>query len=313
MLRQSQCSIICKPLVLFATFASLVLMPNHVLCGRMLKSNGGFETWTDKMADANATMPERRSTLGFGDSAPVTVTFYSSPGMDCATGNGQCGYGSDVNGDTDFVKTSLYPLHVASGNFALTGGCGSCGVLSYNGKSRGYVISDVTDAIDSLGDRAWPPQGSHIDMCCNEFDWFQSLRDGSGNVNCNNGGIFTGQWTRVACETLGSPDYPDNDHFVVRTEAWNQWAKALVVSRLHGVGEVRSVDFETRNGGFKKGEKVAGWGSWFATGGDLSGQGGVNLIITMADGSVVKTAGFPLPSFEIWKTGDVYDIPYPTV
>lgn len=308
---RSPCSITCKSFIL-ATLATLVLIPNHALAGRLLQSDGGFKTWNDTIADAISTLPERRSTLGFGESAPVTVTFYSSPGMDCATGNGMCGYGTDTSGDTDFVKNSLYPLHVASGNFGLLSGCGGCGVLSYNGKTRGYVVTDVTDPIDELGQRSWPPQGSHIDMCCNEFDYFQSLKDGSGNINCNNGGIFTGTWTRVPCETLGSPNYPHNDHFVVRTEAWNRWAKAIVPSRLHGVGEVSQVDFETRNGGFHKGEKVAGWGSWWI-GGNLSGQGGVNLIITMADGSVVKTVDYPLPDYDLWETGSVFDIPYPTV
>ena len=307
----SPCSIICKPIFL-ATLATLVLTPNHVLAGRLLQSDGGFKTWNDTIADANSTMPDRRSTLGFGESAPVTVTFYSTPGMDCATGNGMCGFGSDTTGDTDFVKNSLYPLHVASGNFGFLGGCGSCLLLSYNGKSRGYVISDITDPIDELGQRDWPPQGSHIDMCCNEFDYFQSLDHGSG-IDCNNGGIFTGTMTRVPCETLGAPNYPDNDHFVVRTEAWNKWAKAVVVSRLPGVGEIDHVDFETRNGGFRKGEKVQGWGSWITPGADLSGQGGVGLIITMVDGTVIKSPPYAMPDFNLWKTGDVYNIPLPVM
>jgi GH35 family endo-1,4-beta-xylanase len=188
--------------------------------------------------------------LGMGQASPVTVTFFSSPpDMDCADGWGQCGYGSDATGNTDFCKTGLYPLHVASGNFEFLGGCGACGILHYNGKDRGYVVTDVTDHTDSLGQRDWPPAGSHIDMCCDQFDYFQSLDHGNG-VDCGNGGIFTGVWQRVPCETMGFPDYPADMQIVVRTQVWNRYAKAVVVSRLHGVGEVQSVDYATRQGGF---------------------------------------------------------------
>jgi hypothetical protein len=115
----------------------------------------------------------------------------------------------------------------------------------------------------------------------------------------------------VVCETLGSPDYPDgpNGQYVVRTQAWNQWAKAVVVSRMHGVGEIKQIDFYTRNGGFFSGQRVEGWGAWWTPGKDLSNQGGVGLKITLADDSIVDLKdSYPLPDFSYWKTGDVYMI-----
>lgn len=84
------------------------------------------------------------------------------------------------------------PLHAASGNFEFLGGCGACGILSGNGVSKGFVITDVTDRLDSL-DRSsgsGPPQGSHIDLCLPEFQEYVPGTTG------NNGGIFTATWTR---------------------------------------------------------------------------------------------------------------------
>jgi hypothetical protein len=247
--------------------------------------------------------------LRLGESAPVTVTFYASPGMDCEDHMGMCGYGNDVNGPNNFLGTSLYPLHLASGNFDFLGGSGACGILSYNGKSRSYVVSDITDPIDSLdrGGANWPPLGSHADLCCHEFDYFQSLNKGGG-VDCNNGGICTGNWTRVPCETLGSPDYPDgpSGQYAVRTQAYNQWAKAIVMSRMHGVGEIKHIDFMTRSGGHYSGQRIQGWGAWWTPGQDLSGQGGVGLKVTLADDSVVLLDNYPLPDFSMWNTGNLY-------
>lgn len=249
-------------------------------------------------------------TLAMYANSPVTVTFYSEPGMDCADGLGQCGFGNRASGPTDFLKKSLYPLHCASGNQEFLGGCGSCGVLHYGGKSRGFTITDVTDVVDSLGPRDWPPNGAHIDLCCDQFDYFQSLDHGNG-IDCDNGGIFTGMWTRVPCETMGYPNFP-GDGVVVRTMAWNPFAKALFVARLPGVGEVRMVDFKTRNGGNYPGQKVQGWGSWFTPGQDLSGQGGIGIRVTMVDETVYDwTDSYPLPDFLILRDGDVYMLQLP--
>jgi hypothetical protein len=132
--------------------------------------------------------------LKMGSRAPVSVTFYEEPGMYASQGLGQCGYGTDVTGDTDFNRLSLYPLHVAAGNMEFLGGCRACGTLSYNGKARSYVVTDVTDVKDDL-DRhgaAWPPYGSHIDMMGTEFDFFQTLPRNGDQLDFSKGGIFTG-------------------------------------------------------------------------------------------------------------------------
>ncbi|GAQ83991.1 hypothetical protein KFL_001720040 [Klebsormidium nitens] len=244
----------------------------------------------------------RRKALGLGQSAGVTVTFYNSPGMDCTTGNGQCGYGNDVGGNAyggggPFVETSLYPYHAASGNYDYLGGCGACGVLSYNGKSRGFVITDITDDDSQQG------RPHHIDLCLPSFNYFTNNQAGDGS----HGGIFSGTWTRVDCSCMGAPDYPDNA-VVVRTQAYNQWAKAVVVSRVGGVGEISSVNFRTRNGGFTSGAKVNGWGTWWMPTGNLGGQGGVDLLITLKDGNSLSTTGYPLPDSDIWQTGQVYNV-----
>jgi endo-1,4-beta-xylanase len=217
-------------------------------------------------------------------SSPVTVTYYESPGMKCSDGLGACGLGNTAGGETTFLKDALYPLHAASGNFEFLGGCSACGVLSYHGLARGYMITDVTDKIDSLGERPWPPAGAHIDLCCDQFSYFQSLDHGHG-IDCGLGGEFNAIWTRVPCETMGSPNYP-GDGVVVRTTAWNKFAKALFVARMPGVGEVQSVDFATRDGGYFKGQKVQGWLAWFTPGQDLSGKGGIGIKVTMVDGTV---------------------------
>lgn len=248
--------------------------------------------------------------LRIGSSAPVSVTFYEEPGMYASEGHGQCGYGSDVTGNTDFNRLSLYPLHVAAGNLEFLGGCGACGTLSYDGKARSYVVTDVTDVKDDLDRQgtAWPPYGSHIDMMGTEFDYFQTLPRNGDQLDFSKGGIFTGNWTRVPCETLGSPNYPDGPggKYVVRTQAYNRYAKAVVVSRLHGIGEIKNVDFMTRNGAFHPGRKVDGWGAWYTPGRDLSGFGGVGLRITMIDDSVIELADYPLPDFMFWDTGSVF-------
>lgn len=106
----------------------------------------------------------------------------------------------DLDSDHFFLRSKLNPkvrnpadpLHAASGNFAYLGGCGACGILSGNGVSKGYVITDVTDHLDSLDRSAGssPPQGSHIDICLKEFQEYVPGTDG------NHGGIFTGSWTR---------------------------------------------------------------------------------------------------------------------
>lgn len=101
-------------------------------------------------------------------------------------------------------------------------------------------------------------------------------------------------------------DYPDNS-VVVRTQAYNQWAKAVVISRVGGVGEIASVNFKTRNGGFTSGAKVAGWGAWWMPTSGLGGQGGVELLVTLKDGSTLKTNDYPLPDYNLWNTGNLYN------
>jgi hypothetical protein len=61
--------------------------------------------------------------LKIGESSPVTVTFYEQPpDMVCSDGWGSCGMSTDTTGNTDFIKTSLYPLHAASENYVYIGG-----------------------------------------------------------------------------------------------------------------------------------------------------------------------------------------------
>jgi hypothetical protein len=114
--------------------------------------------------------------------------------------------------------------------------------------------------------------------------------------------------TRVPCEGIGMPDYPDgpNGQYVVRTMVWNQYAKALYVARMHGVGQVTNINFKTRQGGYHVGNPVQGWLAWFTPGRDLSGLGGVGLDITLSDGTKIVLDGYPLPDFSNWKDGDVY-------
>lgn len=95
---------------------------------------------------------------------------------------------------------------------------------------------------------------------------------------------------------------------IVRTQAYNQWAKAVVVSRVGGVGEIAGVNFVTRNGGFVSGAKVAGWGAWWAPTSGLGGQGGVSLQITMKNGASHTTGNYPLPDYNVWNTGNVYNV-----
>ncbi|GAQ88415.1 hypothetical protein KFL_004260080 [Klebsormidium nitens] len=263
-----------------------------------------FDPQSGRFQISNETVEApRRKALGLGQSSQVSATFYNSPGMDCTTGNGQCGYGNDVDGNAyggggPFVETSLYPYHAASGNFGYLGGCGACGVLTYNGKSRGFVITDVTDHKDDIGGDGW-----HIDLCLPSFNYFTNGQAGDGS----HGGIFTGTWTRVDCSCMGAPDYPDHA-MVVRTQAYNQWAKAVVISRVGGVGEIAGVNFKTRNGGFTSGVKVAGWGAWWAPTSGMGGQGGVALEITMKDGKSFTTDSYPLPDYSLWGTGNVYNV-----
>jgi hypothetical protein len=109
---------------------------------------------------------------------------------------------------------------------------------------------------------------------------------------------------------LGYPDYPDNN-VVVRIQAWNQWAKAVVPSRLSGVGEVVQVNFMTSDGGFHPGHKVNGWGAWWAPEKDLSGLGGIALEIILKDGSKVNfnqgKNQYPLADYAHWETGQLYN------
>lgn len=248
--------------------------------------------------------------LPLGASTPITVTYYESPGMRCSDGLGQCGYGNIASGGTDFLKNALFPLHAASGNPEFLGGCGACGVVHYNNLARGYTITDVTDRIDSLGERAWPPEGSHIDLCCDQFSYFQSLDHGYG-IDCSLGGEFQAVWTRVPCQDMGSPNWP-GDGAVVRTMKWNRYAGALYVARLPGVGEVKQIDFFTRDGGFFPGAKVEGWGAYYSANQDLSGKGGVGLKVTLVDGTVLDwSQTFPLPDFVIWDDGSVFMVPLP--
>ncbi|GAQ91136.1 hypothetical protein KFL_007330010 [Klebsormidium nitens] len=244
----------------------------------------------------------RRKAMGLGDSIPVTVTFYNSPGMDCTTGNGQCGYGNDVGGTAyggggPFVETSLYPYHAASGNYGFMGGCGACGVLTYNGKARGFVITDITDDDSQQG------RNHHLDLCLPSFNYFTDGRAGDGG----HGGIFSGTWTRVDCGCMGAPNYPDNA-IVVRTQEYNEWAKAVVISRMGGVGEIAGVNFITRNGGFVRGARVEGWGTWWMPTESISGKGGVDLQITLTDGNTLTTTGYPLPDARVWRTGNIYNV-----
>jgi GH35 family endo-1,4-beta-xylanase len=248
--------------------------------------------------------------LPLGASTPVTVTFFESEGMRCSDGLGQCGYGNIASGGTDFLKLSLYPLHAASGNSEFLGGCGACGIVHYNNFARGYTITDVTDRIDSLGEREWPPAGSHIDLCCDQFDFFQSLDRGYG-LDCSLGGEFQAVWTRVPCDTMGEPNWV-GDGAVVRIMKWNRYAAALYVARLPGVGEVKSIDFFTRDGGSFPGAKVEGWGAYFTPGTDLSGKGGVGLKLTLVDGTVLDwSRTLPLPDMVLWEDGSVFMLPLP--
>lgn len=117
-------------------------------------------------------------------------------------------------------------------------------------------------------------------------------------------------FARVPCQSLGYPDYPDNN-VVVRIQAWNQWAKAIVPSRLNGVGEVSQVNFITEHSGFHPGFRVDGWGAWWSPNADLSGHGGVALEIILKDGTRVNfnkgATPFPLADFSDWKTGQLYN------
>ena len=94
------------------------------------------------------------------------------------------------------LPASTDPYHAASGNFGYLGGCGACGVLTYNGKSRGFVITDVTDHKDDIGGDGW-----HIDLCLPSFNYFTNGQAGDGS----HGGIFTGTWTKVDCSCMGAP------------------------------------------------------------------------------------------------------------
>jgi hypothetical protein len=241
--------------------------------------------------------------LKLGESSPVSVTFYEEfPNMACSTGNGACGCGTDVTGNTDFVKTSLYPIHAASGNYEILGGCGACGTLSYNGLARSFVITNIIDRLNSIGG-----DGLHIDLCGIDFSYFQSLKV-NGQLDFSHGGIFTSNWTRVPCETLGYPDYPDGPkgQHAIRTQAYNQWAKALILSRMHGVGEIKQIDFMTRSGGYYTGQRIQGWGAWWTPGQDLLGQGGVGLKVALADDSVVLLDNYPLPECSTWNTSNLF-------
>ncbi|GAQ79935.1 hypothetical protein KFL_000420070 [Klebsormidium nitens] len=282
------------------------------------EEKGRFAWWNETVEDPLAEEhADRRSTLRLGDSSPVTVTFYDSPGMYCTDGEGQCGYGTDTNGRArgpggDFLQTSLYPLHAASGHFEHLGGCGACGILSEGGINLAFVITDVTDALDELGNREWPPFGSHIDLCLPEFRIYRP------GTRTEQGGIFTGTWTRINCNTMGAPNMPSGN-IVVRLQEWNQWAKAVVISRLGATGEIIAVDFYTaqdRNGGnsgngnrvVHTGFRVQGWGAWWSPNSNLGGQGGVGLRITVKGGQVLDTNGFPMPDYSLWHTGDIINI-----
>jgi hypothetical protein len=51
------------------------------------ENEGRFAWWNETVDDPMAAEHgSRRSALGYGDSAPVSVTFYNSPGMDCTDG-----------------------------------------------------------------------------------------------------------------------------------------------------------------------------------------------------------------------------------
>jgi hypothetical protein len=114
---------------------------------------------------------------------------------------------------------------------------------------------------------------------------------------------------------MGAPNYPTKD-IVIRYQAYNPHAKAVVISRLPGVGVIKSVTFVTagdKNGGNSgngspvehPGSKVDGWGAWWTPGADLSNQGGVRLVITLEDGKVISQDGYPLPDYRLWSTGDI--------
>ena len=56
------------------------------------EEKGRFAWWNETVEDPLAPEhADRRSALRLGDSSPVTVTFYDSPGMYCTDGeNGRC-------------------------------------------------------------------------------------------------------------------------------------------------------------------------------------------------------------------------------
>jgi hypothetical protein len=72
-------------------------------------------------------------------------------------------------------------------------------VLTYKGKSRDFVITDVTDHKDELDHSQGLPTGSHIDLCLPSFQYFEPGTTG------NSGGIFTATWTRKDCSCMGAP------------------------------------------------------------------------------------------------------------
>lgn len=117
---------------------------------------------------------------------------------------------------------------------------------------------------------------------------------------------------------MGASDYPNHD-LVVRYQAYNRNAKAVVVSRAPAAGVITGVTFVTaadNNGGNSgngspvehPGSKVDGWGAWWTPGIDLSGRGGVRLVVTMEDGQVITQDGYPMPDFRLWRTGDLISL-----
>jgi hypothetical protein len=105
---------------------------------------------------------------------------------------------------------------------------------------------------------------------------------------------------------LSNADYP-NHAVVIRTQDYNPYAKAVVVSRVGGVGEIARVDFKTRNGGVTPGSRVKGWGAWWMPESGLGGQGGVGLVVTTTDGKTLDMDNYPLPDYDLWETGNIYN------
>lgn len=53
---------------------------------------------------------------------------------------------------------------------------------------------------------------------------------------------------------------------------------------------------------------MQGWGAWWSPNSDLGGQGGVGLRVTISNGQVLDTNGYPMPDYSLWHTSDIINI-----